>query len=74
MLTYPCGAFYIGKTKHEFRRRMQEHINAAKIVNNYSPIRKHVPRLHQYKVPNFKLMALAWVHPDPGEEIGIKPS
>lgn len=64
MFICPCGAFYIGKTKHEFRKRMQGHFNAAILGNIDSPIGKHVALFHYYKVPDFKFMALNRIHPN----------
>lgn len=50
MFICPCGAFYIGKTKREFARRIQDHMYAVSIGDLYSPIGKHV---HKHKIPGY---------------------
>lgn len=43
---------------------MQEHIAATRAGDLYSPIGKHMPVTHKYRLPPFKFMALTRVHPD----------
>lgn len=65
MFICPCGAFYIGKTRREFRIRMREHIYAANIGDLDSPIGLHMVRIHKYKTTAFKFIDLDRVYPNP---------
>lgn len=64
MFVCPCGAFYIEKTRGEFRIRMREHIYAANIGDLDSPIVFHIARVHKCKTTTFKFIALDGVHPN----------
>lgn len=47
-----CGAFYIGKTKRRFARRIQDHLYYLDVGLLYTPICKHIGLRHSYD-PNF---------------------
>lgn len=47
----PCGAFSVGKTTHEFWRRIKEHINSANSGDIYSAIGRHIINSHHHAPP-----------------------
>ncbi|XP_040206073.1 uncharacterized protein LOC120937139 [Rana temporaria] len=53
-----CGAYYIGKTKQEFQKRISKHKYSMTIGNIYLPIGRHVALSHNYRVPHVSFAAL----------------
>lgn len=59
-----CGAFYIGKTKRPFAKRIQDHLYYLDAGLLYTPICKHVGLNHSYDPSYISFTALE-VIPEP---------
>ncbi|XP_077339255.1 uncharacterized protein LOC143983433 [Lithobates pipiens] len=57
-----CGAYYVGKTKQEFHRRISKHVYSMEIGNYYLPVGRHVVTVHDYRMPKFTFVALDRIH------------
>lgn len=64
LLTCPCGYFYIGKTKLEFRERAGRHISTMRTGNPELPLGRHVRLIHDGKLPDIKFLILDRIHPN----------
>lgn len=63
LLTYPCGCFYVGKTKLEFHKRVYRHVLSMRTCNPDLPLGRHVRDVHQGKFPSITFLVLDRVHP-----------
>ena len=61
-MTCECGSFYIGKTRQEFGKRVNQHLQTMHIGNFYVPLGRHVRDKHNYKMPKINFMALDRIH------------
>ncbi|XP_073478692.1 uncharacterized protein [Aquarana catesbeiana] len=57
-----CGAFYVGKTRQEFRKRVDKHMQSMQIGNLYLPLGRHVARYHNYRLPSVNFTVLDRIH------------
>lgn len=57
-----CGAFYIGKTRQEFRQRVSKHLLSMQIGNLYLPLGRHVAKGHGYRMPSVNFTVVDRVH------------
>ncbi|XP_040196440.1 uncharacterized protein LOC120929221 [Rana temporaria] len=58
-----CGAFYIGKTKRAFSRRIKDHLYYLEAGLLYTPICKHVGLHHSYDPSFITFFALEVISP-----------
>lgn len=57
-----CQAFYVGKTKQELQKRVNQHLTSMEMGNFYVPLGRHVTQIHQYKMPKVSFVALDRIH------------
>lgn len=56
MMNYQCGSFYIGKTKHPFFHRNQDHVSGVKKLK--TPISRHLGIYHNFDLNMITFCAL----------------
>lgn len=59
-----CGAFYIGKTKRQFWRRIKDHIYYGHSNKLNTPIGRHIALAHKWDTSVVKFAALERIIPD----------
>lgn len=57
-----CGAFYVGKTRQEFTKRVEKHIHSMGIGSLYLPLGRHVAKQHNYRMPKVNFTVLDRLH------------
>lgn len=62
-MTCTCDAFYVGKTKRPFHKRIHDHIYYVPKLN--TPIECHIGLKHNYNTLSMSFMALDHVQKDP---------
>lgn len=65
LLQCPCGAFYVGKTRRPFKKRIHDHIYAGGIGYFKSPIGHHIAFSHNYQFDGFLFLPLETFHVPP---------
>ena len=60
-----CGAFYVGKTIREFKKRMYDHIYYSQYAKMITPVSRHLGLYHRFDVSQVKFIVLDVIPEDP---------
>lgn len=57
-----CGAYYVGKTRQKFWKRISQHVYSMQVGKPHLPIGRHVISIHNYRAPKVTFVALCRMH------------